>query len=179
MLFYAVLVLSAMTICLSFALYRVIGINQNLRNALPFLLKGEQPSYFQLLSISDNTDDVSSLGLDPVSVVFIFAQPCSTCDQNLVIWQKFVKLAKEKVRYYGIVPGNVTEAKELVDKTSPLFPVYIPKDLKKFRDAFRMKSNEAETIVLRNNKVDFLKTGTLSADEAIQLIKSLGAPEKK
>ncbi len=103
-------------------------------------------------------------------MIFIFSRPCSPCNKNIPYWEKISQLLNDQVSIYGIIPGDLTEAYNFADKAKLNFKIYVPEDIKKFAEHFRVKSNEARTI-LYDGKVRLIKLGDLDGEAAVSIIK--------
>lgn len=157
-------------IILGIALFQSIRLNQKLRKALPYLTEGETGQYFDLTDMEGKDIDLAALEEDRLSLIYVFSRPCSPCDKNIVYWKKIAEvLGKDHVNVYGIVLDSLTEAYNFAREARLNFKIYAPRNLEKFIEAWRVKSNHSQTI-LYQDRVRWLKLGEMSGEEAIKAI---------
>lgn len=169
------LVLLGALILSGFALLKAIQINKQIRASIPYLLDGEQISYFDLMGQDYTYIDHKALDEQKPSLILIFSRPCSPCNKNILYWKKMATLFKNKVDIYGIVLNKSTENFEKLHQAKLNFKIFIPQDIEKFIKNMRIKLNLAQTIVYYKNKVQYLKLGKLDGDEATKVIKKVRA----
>ncbi len=86
--FVFILVIVSILVISGFISYKLIQRNASVRNSLPYFTVGEKINYFDLISESGDSIDVSALKENKPVLIFIFPTPCSSCDRNLAIWKK-------------------------------------------------------------------------------------------
>lgn len=165
-----ILVLAAIIIFLGFSLFKVIQQNQDIKQALPYLYYGETIDYFNVIGVSNGAPEQNSLQDGKPCLLFIFSRPCTTCDKNLHLWRKMAGILKEEAAIYGIVLGNVTEGYNFAEQARLNFPIFVPNDLEKFIQNFRIKLNLSQTIVCKDKRVIHLKMGDIDGEESTNII---------
>lgn len=168
--FAAILILCAIIVILGFSLFKSIQVINRLKESLPYLYSGEKIEYFDLTRIQENPTDIDALDNTKPSILFIFSRPCSTCDRNLLPWQKIAKHLSGKVNIYGIILNDMSGAYNFSKKAKLNFPVFVPKNIKKFIEAFRLRNNSSQTIICINNRVASLYMGELEGKDAIKIL---------
>jgi hypothetical protein len=169
----ALFIALALLIFSGFTNYKLFKLNRQYRNALPYFLVGETIDYLGLQSTEENGPDLKELPDNKVSILYIFSQPCTPCDKNLIYLKKFARLLDKSAAIRGVVVGDLSEAYEFVQNAKPGFDVYVPEDLNRFTDAFRLKFKHSHLLVCRGKEVQFVKMGELTSDEFTQIIKMI------
>lgn len=168
--FIFILIIISILIIGGFTSYKLIQKNKIVKNSLPYFTVGEKINYFDLISESGDSIDVSALKENKPVLIFIFPTPCSSCDRNLAIWKKITAFLENGIDVYGIILNEMSEVVNLRDKKSPNFSLYVPLQLDEFLEKFRIKSNLPQTI-LYDKGVRFLVLGELEPTDAKNLIK--------
>jgi len=167
------IVLLALLTIETYIIIRQVDIIRSIKKEVPFLIKGEQIDYFDLLNVEGTVIDNFTLEKNPHSLVFIFEQPCSECTKNIVYWKKIKNLVKEKIPVYGIVLEDYDETLNFYHSVKLNFNLFFPENKQKFLDRLRIKYNFAQTILLKRNRVDQVKIGNLSSEDFLDVIKIL------
>lgn len=145
--------------------------NDGLRASLPYLTKGESIRHFDLVGADNRQIDVSVLKEKKVSLIYIFRQPCSTCNASYRLWRQIANIVQPKgVAVHGIVLSGAEEMMKLVESHIP-FPVYIPKDKKSFVEQFRVRFNVEHTILCLGDTIDLVKTDAIDTDDFTTILK--------
>lgn len=124
-----------------FTNYKLFKLLRHYRNALPYLLADETIDYLDLESTDENIPALKELPDNVLSILYIFSQPCTACDKNLIYLKKFPRLLDKSVTVRGVVIGSLSDAYEFVQNAEPGFDIYVPKDLNRFGAEFRLKFN--------------------------------------
>jgi len=143
--------------------------NKQLRDSLPYFLKGEKIEYFKLVDMEAKEIDHLSLGNSPVSIIFIMSRPCSPCDKNVIFFKKIAQVLENRVNFYGIVLDKPAEAMNFAEQAKPNFNVYVPDQLETFLTKMRLKLNLSQVIVY-TDKVELVRLGELSGQDVTQII---------
>ena len=141
------LVLVGTIILVGFAIFRLYRINEKNKQELPYLLQGEKIECFDLIDEDANQVDASVFSSGRPVLIFIFSRPCSPCDKNIVYWLKMQEILEDQVNFYGIIPGNATEAFNFSEKAKLNFKLYVPVNLNEFIQRMRLKLNFSQTIL--------------------------------
>ncbi len=163
----------ALLIFSGFTNYNLFKLNRQYRNVLPFFLVGETIDYLGLQSTEENVPCLKELSDNEVSILYIFSQPCTPCDKNLVYLKKFARLLDKSASIRGVVVGKLSEAYEFVQNAEPGFDVYVPEDLNRFTDAFRLKFKHSQLLVCKGREIRYVKMGEISSDEFTQILKMI------
>jgi peroxiredoxin len=169
-IFTLTLIFLSIIFILGFALYRCMLVNKRLKAEMPSLTVGEKINYFDLNGVDENKVDIIAFRNSQPSLIFIFSRPCSPCNKNIPYWEKISELINGQVSIYGIILTDLTEAYNFADDAKLNFKIYVPEDIKKFAEHFRIKSNEARTIVY-DGRVRLIKLGDLDGEAAVSIIK--------
>ncbi|MCP4215291.1 MAG: redoxin domain-containing protein [bacterium] len=162
------------SICLNIFL---LDANTQVKAHLPYLLQGEAPEDIDLVSEDGKNVRLSDLE-SSASLIFIFRQPCSTCNKNLRIWNRIHKIVKENCNVYGIVLGELAKTVDVSERAT--FDIYVPADVPRFRESFRVKINLSQTIIFNAGKAAYVHLGELQSDDftgIVRYIKALEEPE--
>lgn len=166
------LLLATCLIISLFSLYKFFKENRYLRQSIPYLLPQEKIQYFSLNDVQANSIDKTVLENNPVSLIIIFQRPCSPCDKNTPFYKKMAEAIKDDAHVYGIVANNIEAAIDFSDKAKLNFTIYAPEDLKRFIETFRLTLHLPQIIVY-TSKVEYVKVGYLSGEEAIKIINTI------
>lgn len=148
----------------------------HLKKNVPYLMEGEEVTSFDLTGLDNQPAGIDQLRDEKVSLIFIFEQPCTSCNKNLMPWKKMAKMAaNQTIPTFGIVldePANVLNA---FKNNSSGFPVYVPNDPTAFIEQFRVRLPMAQTIILKGRKVIRVKFGNLGSDDFLSLVQEMQA----
>ncbi|HLP48116.1 MAG TPA: hypothetical protein VK469_19390, partial [Candidatus Kapabacteria bacterium] len=169
--FLLTLIIITISVISGFGFYKFYQVNKKLRAAIPYLFPGEKIEYFDILGQDAKIKNLSDLNSNRTSLIFIFSRPCSPCNKNIVYWKKIASILGDKVKAYGIVLGKINETFELTEKTTLDFDVYVPENLPKFIEMFRLKLNFPQTLIYQDHKVIYQKLGELEGEDAAVIIK--------
>ncbi len=167
------LVALALLIFSGFVNYKLFKLNRQYQKALPYLLVGEKIDYLDLQSTDENGPGLKELPDNTLSILYIFSQPCTPCDKNLIYLKKFARLLDKSVIIRGVVVGNLSEAYEFTRNAKLDFNIFVPGNVKRFSGEFRLKFKHSHLIVCRGKEIRFVKMGELSSDEFTQIIKMI------
>lgn len=138
---------------------------QNLKASIPYLMKGEEVSYFNVTDVNAARYSSDNLKEGP-ALLFIFKRPCSHCNGNVILWKRMaIILKKENIPLYGIVLDGDSEMFNLKEKARPEFTICAPDDVKEFVTRFRIRLNLGQTILVNRGKVVSQHLGDLTAKE--------------
>lgn len=168
--FYVVL---ALLIFSGFVNYKLFKINRQYQNALPYFLVGEKIDYLDLESTDENGSGLKELPDNTLSILYIFSRPCTPCDKNLIYLKKFARLLDKSVTIRGVVVGNLSEGYEFTRKAKLDFNIFVPEDLNRFIDEFRLKFKHSHFLVCRGKEIMYVKMGELTSDEFVQILKMI------
>lgn len=163
----------ALLIFSGFTNYKLFKLNRQYRNALPYFLVGETIDYLELQSTDENVPGLRELPDNKLSILYIFSQPCTPCDKNLIYLKKFARLLDKSITIRGIVVGNLSEGYEFTQKAKLDFNIFVPEDLNRFIEAFRLKLKQSHLLVCKGKEIRFVKMGELSSDEFTQILKMI------
>lgn len=133
-----------------------------LKESMPFLTEGEEIEYFRLVDTEDKEITETDLQNGP-ALLYIFRMPCSTCNSNFKYWNRMSKiLKKHNILSYGIIPGNASEMFTLAESRTVFFRLCTPCDLGKFKEAFRLKTDLSQTLLIDKGEVHKIKPAHLN-----------------
>ena len=100
-------------------------------------------------------------------MVFIFSQPCATCNKSLSIWNRLYSIERDRIKAYGIILEEFNDTnRRYLDFMNIQFELYRPKDIARFRQEFRIKvDNLAQTILYADDRVIYSYLGDLDIKE--------------
>lgn len=156
------------SIILNFHLFRTV---KTVQKFLPYLLRGEKVNGMELVDEFGADIEPGNSGGD--YLVFIFTEGCSPCNKNIKLWDKMADLLDSKIRVYGVILDDVNGMVEFSEQARLRFHLHVPRDVERFKNAFRIQLDLPQTIYVKNNKVDYLKLGVLSGDDYIHMMKYL------
>ena len=154
-----------------YLIYRQSRQIRTLRNSLSSLAIGEKIDYFDLIGTDKKKVDASMLNRVGVSLVFIFKNPCASCNSNLSIWRRMAKVMKNEAKIYGIWFGDHTEMFDLQEKGRLGFKLYTPIDIDKFKKKFNLKNSNAQTLLYYDNKVKAVRDRDLDGEDYTAILK--------
>lgn len=68
---------------------------------------------------------------------------------------------------------DFSEAYEFAQKSEPGFNIFVPGDLNRFIDEFRLKFKHSQFLVCKGKEIVFVKVGELSSVEFGQILKMI------
>lgn len=142
--------------------------NRNLKSQLVQLTPGEKITYFELEDKSGNTIRRATISNTHfINMVFIFSQPCATCNKSLSIWNRLYSIERDRIKAYGIILEEFNDTnRRYLDFMNIQFELYRPKDIARFRQEFRIKvDNLAQTILYADDRVIYSYLGDLDIKE--------------
>ncbi len=137
----------------------------------PVIAANSIVQYFELLGQNENMLDKSVLNTPALSVVFIFANPCPTCEHNVEFWKKIRGDAGEQMKAYGVVLSPHRGLTDISDSKRLNFPLYRPLDTPKFKEAFEVALNTSQTVLIKNGRVVYGKGGILEPKDYFKIRK--------
>jgi peroxiredoxin len=152
--------------------YKLIRLNNNYREQIPHVIKGERISEVDLLDKNGQSVDRSKLE-NQTAIIYVFRKDCSPCDKNIFLWNKIAKFFKDKIPVFGIVPNTPTEAFNFEEKAKLNFDIFVPDDLKRYVREMKLRENRSQTIVYKNGRMHFIKVGELAGKDAKEIINKL------
>ncbi len=152
-------------------LFNLVLTNKKLKESFPYLTKGEKIEYFDLLDKNAKELGKEVLKKNYLNLIFIFKRPCSTCNGNVLYWNRIAKILKNKVKIYGIIPGTPSLMFDLSKKAETNFKIFVPENLKMFISENKIKTDKAYTILLKRNKIFLNIVGNLSGDDYLKIIR--------
>lgn len=152
--------------------YRLFRENKALKNSLPYLLDGEIVTYFDLINIDNKKITAADLNDGKLSLILVFQQPCSRCNESLQLWERLAKILSKRAKIYGVIL-DMNEMANFSAQGDSAFHLYSPLEPEKFKGIFRLRINIPQTIIYHNNKVAAIKMGTLSGDDFLDLLKKI------
>ncbi len=108
-----------------------------------------------------------------IKLIFIFKSPCSACNANLSAWKRLAGYFEKKIDTLGIVLDGNFEAQRLMDDASVDFKLYVPEDVDRFKEKMHIKLNMAQTIIVLDNKVIYVRLGTLKHTDIEGILKTI------
>lgn len=150
--------------------YKLFKVNRYYQQALPYFLPGEQIDYLGLMSTVENMPNLEKLDDSAVQVLYIFSQPCSPCDKNIIYLKKFARLLDKSVIIRGIAVGTLSEGYDFAQKVDLGFNIFVPQDLNRFKKEFRLKFKSSQLIVCQGSTIHFVKTGEISSEEFTEIL---------
>ena len=162
----------AVIVLLSYTTVMALRQNNLLKNALPYVLQGEQINKLELIGTDSNlTEGKPELNSNFPLLLFIFSRPCSPCNENIIYWKKITEILEPLgITSYGILLTDLNSAVNFSTSAELNFKTFVPSDLHDFLKQFRLKLNSAQTIVIQGKKVEYLKIGKLTGDDTIEII---------
>jgi len=156
---------------LGLSLWKCMKTNRDLAEKSPFITSNEKIENFTLTGVDESNVTLEDLKMQSRSLVFIFARPCTPCNQNIIFWNKIAQILKGSVKIYGIILSDLTEAYNFSKKTNLEFTIYVPDDLAPFKKSWKIRSDQAETILMRYDRPATTIIGPLDAGDTAAIIK--------
>jgi hypothetical protein len=150
-----------------------------IKTHLPYLTPGESITYFDLIGMHSELVSLGQLNSVKASLIFVFKQPCSHCNGNILYWNRIARILKGTIDIYGIIPGGPAQMFELEDKARLYFKLYVPDDPSHFKRAIRYKLNLTQTIIYEDRKVDSVFLGELDGDSYTRILRKVKRIIKK
>jgi hypothetical protein len=112
-------------------------------------------------------------GISKLNVIYVFSQPCTPCNKNIIIWKRISSVMKDKINTFGIIPKELSD--EIITFSNNLqlpFRLYCPMNVSQFKEEFRIRSDElAQTIITDGTNVIYSFLGTLDTNEYFRIFK--------
>lgn len=174
----AALYITVLIISLFFNI-RLFQENKRLEKFIPFILPGEKISYFDLVDHEANKINETQLKNSGLSVIFIFKEPCSPCNENFQLWKRIAQLSKtkEKVKFYGIILKDLNSMVNFYENSKVNFNLYVPEDIEKFRQKLRLRTNFAQTLLCKGNQVHLSAPGKLEGETFTKILRMINGRE--
>ena len=165
-----VLIMLAIIILFSFAVFKLYRLNEQTKAKIPYLTIGEHIDEFDLIGEDALEINASVFNSRRPAVIFIFSRPCNPCQKNIKYWRKMKEILKDRLDFYGIILDDAASAFSFSEKAKLNFKLYVPVDLDRFIQKMRVKLNFSQTILYSKNGVEYLKLGELEGDESVYII---------
>lgn len=147
--------------------------NKSLKSHLHSLIPGEPIKHFDLISTLYESKTTSSYNNSGLSLIFIFERPCTPCNKSLTLWKRLARILEGKVEIYGIVLSDYSEAQRFSQNPGIKFNIYIPVDEFKFRQEYRLNLPFAQTLLVYEGKVQYIKLGNLKGEDFTELLQRI------
>lgn len=164
-------VAAVVSIVWSVRLYRA---NRALLRSVPYLTVGEALPYRQLYDTRGQAVDVAALGAKWPVVLLLFEQPCSPCNRNVNLWRKMSGLLAGKAAVCGVVLESLEGLVNVNERSVFGFPLYCPREVESFKAQNRVYMNMAQTVLLVNGKVRFVKMGDIDGGDVTAICRLVG-----
>jgi len=171
------IVLFIISILMSFTLWRCMSANRGLVEKIPYITTEKTIDYFDLTGVDESRVTLEDLKTQENSLVFVFSRPCTPCNKNLVFWNKMAQILSKKVKIYGIVLNDLSEAYNFSKEATLFFDIFVPDELDLFVKAWKIKSNQPLTVLIRNSQPAFVVMGLLEAEDTGEMIKRIREPK--
>lgn len=109
-----------------------------------------------------------------IKLIFVFKSPCAACNTNLNAWKRLAQYFKDQIEVSGIILDGRSEAQKLMDKEPVNFQLYVPGNIRAFKEKMHIRLNMAHTIIASDKKVMLTRIGNLEfsdIEEILMLIK--------
>lgn len=153
------------------AIVKLLQVNEQLKNAVPYLLPNETIEGFNLLDSNGQNFNNGILDSEIPILIYITEGNCSRCDKNFIYIKKALSILKGKLNPLIVVLANPTEAISFAEK-SKLEAVYTPSDITEFKDKLRIKIKSPHTILYKNG-VKYIKIGNLDSQDVLKIVKTV------
>lgn len=165
-----ILSLIAIVIIGAFIIVKQANNIKTLRSSMTNLFPGEKVDYFDLIGTDNEKRDAATLKTNDVSLIYIFEQPCTPCNNNITMWKKIAGILEDKIKVYGVILNEIDEVVNLSEALSLNFELYSPVDIKKFKKKFRVTPEVSQTILLMQDNVTYCKTGELETNDYFDIV---------
>jgi peroxiredoxin len=145
--------------------------NRGLAEEIPYITTHQEVEYFDLTGVDESRVTLDELKKQDRALAYVFSRPCSPCNKNLVFWNKMAQILGKQVKIYGVVLGDLTEAYNFSQNAKLFFDIYVPDEVEMFVNAWKIRSNQPLTILLRNGKPALVVLGLLEAKDSGEFIK--------
>lgn len=141
-----------------------------LREQIPCLLIDEKVGDFMVIS-AKSTAGPETLDLKDGMLLFVFSRPCSSCEKNIPFWNAIAELCDNVIIKGVIIDGNLTQQPENINIA---FDIVSPSSQDDFMKKFHIRTNHAQTILIRNHRVEFIRMGILEESDLNEIVKRCG-----
>lgn len=168
---YALLII-AILVTAGVIITNLIQENKTLKAHVPCLVEGERIEYFDLKGMDEQVIDESNLEEEGTSLIFIFSRPCSPCNRNIVFWNRTANILKDDVRVFGIILDDFSRAHDFSQSKKLHFNIYVPVDLNRFVEQWRLKLDLAQTVLYHDLQVKTVEIGDLNGQSFTEMVKA-------
>ena len=173
------LILLCVSLFLGVSFWKCVNTNRRLAEAIPYITTRETVDYFSLTGVDTSRRTIEDLNNSPQSLIFIFSRPCTPCNQNILFWNKLAQITGPNTKIYGIILTGLTDAYDFSQKTTLSFDIYTPDDPEIFKKVWRIRTDQAETILMRYRQPTFVQVGNLTVEDTKAIINRSKTKEHK
>lgn len=166
-----VILLIAVVIFLGLLLYLNMQSKEKIADELVNLQVDESIDEMVLISEDGTTVKRFKMSTYEMSAVFIFSRPCSPCNKNIPFWRRIASLKKADI--LGIIVEDATKMANFAESMDLNFKLYCPEDISKFKENLRLKFDLAQTLLLRQGKIIYVKVGELTPQDYFEIASKL------
>ncbi|MDX9812635.1 MAG: redoxin family protein [Bacteroidales bacterium] len=160
----------------AFSAYQ-INLKEHFRSLVPHLTPGEAVPAGSFMNDGDQPITLRDHEDKPI-LLFVFERPCSTCTPSITFWMKLSELASKRAHIMGIIQDRVEMIRIAGTKRLP-FQLISPVDGDEFLQGWRLRLNLAQTIILKGNRVEYVRLGNLGGADMQEIMRKLHEREEK
>jgi hypothetical protein len=87
------------------------------------------------------------------------------CNSNISYWEIFYNIfGNSKCQIIGVLFTSFDDLKSFSNKKRTNFGLYLPKNIQKFKELFKITGPSSRTILTHNNKIKYSKIGKYSSE---------------
>lgn len=154
-----------------------INLTKHFKSQVPHLTVGESVPAVSFMNSGDQPVAMSGFEDLPI-LLFVFERPCTTCTSNIPFWMKLSELAGERAHVLGIILDRGEMISIAETKRLP-FKLVSPVDGDELLRAWRLRLNLAQTMIVKGNRVRFVRLGNLMGEDMRTIMNTLDAGEEK
>jgi len=154
-----------------------INLKEHFKSLVPHLTVGESVPAVSFMNHEDQPVALSDFEVLPI-LLLVFERPCTTCTSNIPFWMKLSELAGERAHVLGIILDRGEMISIAETKRLP-FKLISPVDGDEFVRAWRLRLNLAQTMIVKGDRVRYIRLGNLMAKDMRGIINTLREGEEK
>jgi len=146
---------------------------KKIESMIPVHYSGNKIDYFDVRDSQKNTISIEEIKKNELSLVFVFSEPCSPCNKNLLYWKKISAIFSLKIPIYGVTLKIYKKNDRIKKAIKANFNIYVPLNLNKFKKTMKLNSNLAQTIILKKNLIYYIKLGDLDPNDYFEIVRKI------
>ena len=171
LIFLFIAIIISILIISGFTIFKLVKSNRQLRDASPVLMQGEKLKSTFIIDKDGNRIDLSTPGDFRYRLIYSFSTPCYKCNKNLNVIKRMYAVIGDKIEIIGLIPAGHQDAFEFEEDARLKFKIYIPEELKDFKEKMKIKMNLPYTMLIDGNHVAFIRVGDIEAEDLTTIVR--------